>query len=58
MTIINLEQAISEDPLVKRVAIGPPIAVFLDSGSSPSELGCCTSGVDAGNHVVLSGRYL
>lgn len=32
VTIINLDQAISVDPFVKRVAIGPPIAIFFGLG--------------------------
>jgi len=32
VTIVNLEQAISEQPDVYRVAVGPPIAVFFGLG--------------------------
>lgn len=32
VTIINVGQAVSEDPFVKRVAIGPPIAIFFGLG--------------------------
>ena len=32
VTVIQLEQAIREDPFVERVAIGPPIAIFFGLG--------------------------